>query len=218
MERREPSGRRARRRGRRAARRSRRLRAHEAEEPGRPPVPLVDPNAPRRPDEHPGRVLPAVLTEVLDAERGRRHAGERQGDIADRHAPEPESQRGRGRGLRADPAAHRSAGYGVAVDDRQGGAAARDELLRAREVVLVVDVEALVALGEEGREHAPLARAGRLRRRASRRSRARCSGRRRSAAPGTARVPGDVEVGLVEQRPHRAGRPRRAPTSSPGAA
>ena len=47
---------------------------HEAEEPGRPPVPLVDPNAPRRPDEHAGRVLAAGLTEVLDAERGRRHA------------------------------------------------------------------------------------------------------------------------------------------------
>ena len=75
------------------------------------------------------------------------------------------------------------------------------------EVVLVVDVEALVSLGEEVRACAPHACRS-PRRPSSTRSRARCSGRRRWAAPVLLGVPRDVEVGLVEQGPHGS------PTSS----
>ena len=78
------------------------------------------------------------------------------------------------------------------------------EALGAEEVLLVVDVEPLVALGEERGEPRALAGTGRLddaRPRDLERAVLNEDGRERLVLAG---MPGDLEVRLVEQRPHQA--------------
>ncbi len=91
----------------------------------------------------------------------------------------------------------------LALDGGQLRSALGDEPLGEREVVLVVDVEPLEPLGQVRREHAPLSRPGRLddaRPRDLERAVLDVDARQRLVLAG---MPGDVEVRLVEERPHQ---------------
>ena len=79
-----------------------------------------------------------------------------------------------------------------------------EQLLSALPVLLVVDVESLVALGEKRRDDASFARAGLrddTRPRDLERAVLDIDGRQRLVLT---RMPGDVELRLVDERPHRA--------------
>src|SRR6476646_11621461 len=92
----------------------------------------------------------------------------------------------------------------LARDGHEARPPTRDELLRPGEVVLVVDVQPLVALGEERRLDHSLAGPGRLdhpRPCDLERAVLHVDGRKGLVL---ARVPGDVEEGLVAQRSHEA--------------